>query len=79
MRIEKSIQNSPYIIKGEKKSMHGVRVVYHQISHFVTEVIKLQISRQSFSKIKKRAILRCVGAKSQVINHFVMELIQNSN
>ena len=58
--------------------MHGVRVVYHQISHFVTEVIKLQISPIVFEN-EKEGNIALLGVKSQVINHFVMELIQNYN
>ena len=35
MSLKKTLQTSPYIIKGEKKNMHCVHVAYHQTNHFV--------------------------------------------
>ena len=63
MSIEKSIQNSPYIIKGEKKKYAwcacglSSNQPFCDGSHKVTDITPIVFENE------KEAILRCVGVK----------------
>ena len=78
MSLEKSVQKSPFIIKGEKKNMHGVHVEAHRTSRFVMALTwKLVKNHQSFLKMRKKVISPYVDVDKQEIHHFVTGHIQN--